>query len=69
MDHKWHSRIQREIRGRSDDSLAYGLQDLNEVIEAQEAMARAGFKTPKLDQYLDERHYVCMEITIRRKAA
>ena len=38
----------------SDEALTYTIKDLMEVIEAQEAMAKVGHRTDKLNTYRDE---------------
>jgi len=41
-------------RKLSDASLAWTINDLREVIEAQEAMILVGHRCPKLGQYWDD---------------
>ena len=43
-------------------SLLYVREDLNNAIKAQEGMHKAGYHTPKLGYYHDERHVICDEI-------
>ena len=47
--------------------LIWARTDLNEVIECQEAMAKAGFRTPKLGHYWDELHAVVGELQKRKQ--
>jgi hypothetical protein len=62
--------ITREsAREMSGQALVYTLNDLNEVIECQEPMAKEfGMNaTPKLGQYYDERFAVLEAIVARRE--
>jgi hypothetical protein len=45
--------------------LLFARQDLREVIDCQEAMNRAGLRTPKLSTYWDELLAVCGELKKR----
>ena len=46
--------------------LLWNRQDLRETIQTQEAMARQGFRTPKLSDYVDEFYAVEAELIWRR---
>ena len=61
----WHSAKMKEVAKRTMAQLLYSRKDLREVIAIQEESNKKGFYTPKLDEYIDELHYVNMEIRKR----
>jgi len=67
MSKNWHTIIMRHVRHRTDEELLYAKQDLEETIIAQEGLIRAGCNTPKYGKYIDELHYVNMEMKRRKE--
>jgi hypothetical protein len=63
----WHTQKMAEVKRRTMAELYYSRKDLREVIAIQEQSARAGLHVPKLGQYIDELHYVAMEIRRRQE--
>jgi len=51
----------------SEDELRFALDDLNKTIKLQEESRKAGFNTPKLGYYYDERHIYQAELNKRKK--
>ena len=68
MKENWHTMIMRRVKNRTDAELAFSRKDLREVIEAQESLIKAGCSTPKYGEYVDELHYVNMEINRRERS-
>ena len=64
----WHTMMMRIVKNRSDAELEGSKADLIETIILQEEMAKVTL-TPKLGQYHDELHYVCMEMKKRADKA
>jgi len=68
MTENWHTWIMRIVRNRTDAELAGPKADLEETIEIQERLIEARVVTPKYGKYIDELHYVNMEIKRRKDA-
>ena len=61
-----HTDYPAALRNVSMAELHYMRHDLHEVVRVQEQGTRDGHHFPKLPRYVDELHYVCMELRRRQ---